>query len=124
MTTPNFFRWQRESFEISFLQLRNHHSNDRSQARYDVTILDDGFLVTTLYDLSIPYHTDINHHDFEKQSIEAVVNFIFSDDSGHVTTNWRSGLRRNRLIELSKDLNAWQKMLSEDSISPVSNTTI
>ncbi|MDP0561516.1 MAG: hypothetical protein QS721_03950 [Candidatus Endonucleobacter sp. (ex Gigantidas childressi)] len=123
MAATNLFRWERESFEISFLQLRNHSSSEKSQLHYDVTILDEGSLVATLYDLSIPCHPNGNQHDFEKQAIEAVINFILSDDSGQITINWRNNLRRSRLMELSKDLHAWQKTSSEDVVSGASSIT-
>ncbi|MDB2384602.1 hypothetical protein N9V90_02040 [Endozoicomonas sp.] len=67
MTTANFFRWQRESFEMSFLQLRKDQGDSNNRARYDVTVLDDGHLVAAIYDMSIPYHSDTTRQAFEKQ---------------------------------------------------------
>ncbi|WP_263081889.1 hypothetical protein [Endozoicomonas sp. Mp262] len=110
MTTANFFRWQRGGFEMSFLRLRSEQSNGDTnhRVRYDVTILDEGHLVAALYDLSVPYHPSTERYAFEKQCIEAVINFITSESQDQVVTNWRHDLRRERLIELAKDLDAWQ----------------
>ena len=108
MTTANFFRWQRETFEMSFLQLRKNQEDHNSRARYDVTVLDDGDLVAAIYDLSVPYHPDTTRRAFEQQCVEAVINFILSDNPEQVVTNWRHDLRRERLAELAKDLDAWE----------------
>ena len=117
MTTANFFRWQREGFEMSFLRLRCEQDGEKQRARYDVTVLDEGHLVAALYDLSVPFHDTDDRQTFETQCVEAVINFVSSEDTGQVVTNWRHPVRKERLIELAQDFSAWEKTTEQKASS-------
>lgn len=108
MTTSHFFSWRRETFEISFLQLCHNAKDKHDNIRYDVTLLDDGHLVAALYDLSVPYTPDMSTYDFEKQCVKKAINCILNDHLKQVVTNWSHDLRRERLVELNKDLSSWK----------------
>ena len=117
MTTANFFRWQREGFELSFLRLRCEQDGDKQRARYDVTVLDEGHLVAALYDLNVPFHSSDDRLTFETQCVEAVINFVTSNDTGQVVKNWRHPLRKERLIELAGSFSEWEKTTEQKANS-------